>query len=304
MQEGKIAGHAFWSWNDVRQYARLDWPTHEGTLFSGVVTESREPYPELYMRLSRLFLGRPEFPESSSLGHDVPAADAPVATPLRLPIVERGGQTQIIDLQKVIDSASGVAAWESIEKAMAAFWPKMHMAREQWERTGKRLRFWRTASVEISGVSFGFAFHDGFVRPVVVTPENPEIVIPIAQDCDRIYILGNVTLPSGYPLEGKLGERAGVFEIRYADGRSESVPLRNGYEIAGSSMVYNATRIEPLALAAPQALTFEKDPARERYQVLLFALPARGQVTELRCKWESGPPLLTFAVTTQKGGKS
>jgi len=37
-------------------------------------------------------------------------------------------------------------------------------------------------------------------------------------------------------------------------------------------MIYNATRIEPLALAAPQALTFEKDPARERYQVLLFAL--------------------------------
>ena len=38
MQEGKIAGHSFWSWNDVRQYARIDWPTHEGVLFSGVVT--------------------------------------------------------------------------------------------------------------------------------------------------------------------------------------------------------------------------------------------------------------------------
>ena len=304
MQEGKIAGHSFWSWNDVRQYARIDWPTHEGVLFSGVVTESREPYPELYMRLSRLFLGRQEFPESSRLGHDVPAADAPIVAPLRMRIMERGGRTQMIDLQQVIDSASGLASWQSLEKRMASFWPKTRMSREQWERTGKRLRFWRTSSVDIAGVSFGFALRDGFVRPVVVSAENPEMVIPIAQDCDRIYILGNVTLPSGYPLEGKLGERAGVFEIRYADGRTESTPLRNGYEIACSSMVYDATRIEPLALAAPQVLTFEKDPARERYQVLLFALPAHGHVMELRSKWESGPPFLTFAVTTQKGGQS
>ena len=41
----KVAGHVFWSWQDVRQYSRLDWPTQNGILLSGVVTEAREPVP-------------------------------------------------------------------------------------------------------------------------------------------------------------------------------------------------------------------------------------------------------------------
>ena len=54
----KVAGHAFWSWQDVREYSRIDWPTQNGILLSGVVTEAREPRPKLYMELARLFQGR------------------------------------------------------------------------------------------------------------------------------------------------------------------------------------------------------------------------------------------------------
>jgi hypothetical protein len=80
------------------------------------------------------------------------------------------------------------------------------------------------------------------------------------------------------------------------------VPLRNGYEVASSNLVTDATRIEPIALDAPQALLFEKDPAREHYQVLLFSFPARGLVTELRWRIESGQPLALFAMSIN-GGK-
>jgi hypothetical protein len=300
IQEGKIAGHSFWSWNDVRQYARLDWPTQGGVLASGVVTESRIPNAELYMRLSRLFQNQREFPESARMGHDKPFEDQPVLTPIRIPIAARRGTAQPIDLQPVVDSASGAAAWRSLEAAMASFWPKTRLSRNQWERTGRRLRFWRTPEVELAGLPFRLALHDGFARPFVVTAATPEATIPIGQDCASIYLLGSVTLPSGYPLEGKLGEIAGTIDLQYKDGRNESIPLRNGYEVAASNLVHEATRIEPLALSAPQALTFEKDPAREHYQALLVACPAHGYITEVRCRWKSGPPLIVFGITTQK----
>jgi hypothetical protein len=185
---------------------------------------------------------------------------------------------------------------------MAAFWPKTEMAREQWDRTGKRLRFWRSPAVEIAGLRFAFAMRDGFARPLVVTKEAPELIIPVGRDCERVYVLGNVTFPSGYPLLGKLGDVAGSFEIRYRTGGVERVALRNGHEVACSNLVDNATRIEPIALNAPQALLFEKDPAREHYQVLLFSFPVRGHVTELKWRIESGPPLAIFALSTG-GGK-
>ncbi|HXF27803.1 MAG TPA: glycoside hydrolase family 2 TIM barrel-domain containing protein [Bryobacteraceae bacterium] len=300
IQEGKIAGHAFWSWNDLRQYGRIDWPTHDGILFSGVMSEARKPYAELYLRLSRLFQGQREYPESARVGHDIPAA-TPLVVPLRIPVVARRGQMHPLDLQPVVDSASGMAAWQSLERMMEAFWAESRLARGQWKRTGGRLRFWRSPSFEIAGVPFTCALRDGFVRPIVITKETSEVAIPVARDCDRLYVLGNVTLPSGYPLEGKPGAVAGSFELRYQDGRGERIPLRNGYEIARSNLIDEATRIEPLALLAPQALTFEKDPAREHYQALLFACPAHGHVSELRCRLESGPPLVIFAVTAAEG---
>jgi hypothetical protein len=62
---------------------------------------------------------------------------------------------------------------------------------------------------------------DGFARPLVITKDTPELSIPIARNCERFYLLGNVTLPSGYPLEGKMGATAATIEIRYQDGRLE-----------------------------------------------------------------------------------
>ena len=42
VKAGKLAGHSFWSWQDMRQYSRIDWPTADGILMSGIVTEARE----------------------------------------------------------------------------------------------------------------------------------------------------------------------------------------------------------------------------------------------------------------------
>ena len=175
------------------------------------------------------------------------------------------------------------------------------MAQDQWARTGKELLFWRDASLEINKIPFAFANKSGFVQPLIVTRDIPRLSIPIEKQCDYVYLLGNSTLPSGYPLEGQFGAVAGFVDVVYRGKASERIPVRNGKEIASANMIHDATRIEPIALDAPQALTFEKDPTREHYQALLFGFPVGGFVTDLVWNWKSGPPLMLFAVTVQNG---
>ena len=153
-------------------------------------------------------------------------------------------------------------------------------------------------SADIAGLPFRFALKDGFVRPLAVTLEHPEITIPVNRSCTDLYLLGSVTVLAGYPLQGKHGEVAAVLEKRYTGGRIDRMPLRNGIEIARSNIIHGATRIEPIASAAPRALLYQKDPAREQYQALLLSSPVSGQLAQIRLVWKSGPPLLFFAITT------
>lgn len=298
IRSGQVAGHAFWSWNDLREYTRIDWATNDGILYSGVVTESRHPRAQLYERFIRLFQDREEHPGSSSIGLKEPFRNAPDLVPLRLAVVKSRSNAQALDLQTVVNSNESQAAWESVEKAVGASWPKEPMARNQWERTGQRLRFWTVPSAEIAGLPFRFALKDGYVRPLAITPDHPDLIIPVNRACSELYLLGNVTVLGGYPLQGKHGEVAAVLEKRFTGGRVERMPLRNGIEIARANTIDGATRIEPIATAAPRALLFQKDPAREQYQLLLLPVPAGGQLAQIRLQWKSGSPLLFFAITT------
>ncbi len=299
MKEGKIAGHSFWSWNDMRQYARVDWPTADGILYSGAVTETRQPRTDLYQRLTMLFRWQAADRERERLPHTEPFSKKPRMAPLRIPVVSREGSARPVDLQPVVSSTAARQSWQALEQAMAKFWLATDMAQDQWERSGRKLFFWRDTVLEINAIPFTFPLEEGFVRPLVATPEVPKLRIPIGRQCDYVYLLGNSTFPSGFPLQGQSGAVAGWIDIVYRNKAGDRVSLRNGKEVASANLIYNATRIEPLALDAPQALTFEKDPAREHYQILLFGFPANGFVNELIWNWQSGPALTLFAVTTQ-----
>jgi beta-glucuronidase len=300
MKQGMIAGHSFWSWNDVRQYARIDWSTHDGILFSGVVTERRQPREQLYRRLSALFHWRAENQEGERLPDATPFEQKPTVVPLRVPVVMRRGKIMPLNLQGIVDSPACGNSWKSLEQAMEKFWSASEMAQDQWARTGKKLLFWQEPEIEVAGIRFAFPLQDGFVRPLVLTQDVPEISIPVAQHCDWIYLMGNVTFPSGYPLKGKMGAVAATLDVHYQSGGKQQIPLRNGIEIASANLIENATRIEPLALDAPRALIFQKDPAREHYQVLMFGFPTHGVIRELRLHLNSGPPLAIFAISAQK----
>lgn len=293
VQVGALAGHSFWSWEDMRQYSRIDGEMHNGILESGVVTENREPREVPYMELARLFAGR--------RAEKKPASAKPRGVPLlRIPW-DRNSHFASIDLQPLVDGSDGRRSWQAFEGRMSAFWASSRLARNQWNRTEERFLLWQGSAIEVTGVRFLIPAADGFVRPLMLTPEVPEVVIPVGQDCTRLHILGQVTLPSGFPITGRRGEIVATYQMLFSGGEKEGFSVRNGIEVARANRIYEATRINPVATAAQPALEFVKDIVREHYQINLLTIPvSKSKLESLRCTLHAPhPPLAIFAVTVE-----
>ncbi|HZP01741.1 MAG TPA: glycoside hydrolase family 2 TIM barrel-domain containing protein [Terriglobia bacterium] len=289
----QLAGHVFWSWQDMRQYSRIDGEMRNGVLESGVVTEGREPRDVVYLELARLFEGR---------RHDTELPDSrPQVVPLKRIPWSRGSRFQPLDLQSISEMPERTKAWASLEKSLAEYWPKVPYARDQWKRTGGKFLLWRGSEVDIAGVPFHFPVMSGYVRPLVLTPDSPEVSIPVDSQCLRLHVLGHVTLPDGYPTLGTAGQTVATYALRPQSGKVREIPIRNSHEVVRANLVQVATRISPQATEAQRALLFLKDLAREHYQILLYSIPGSGEkLVSLSCRLNGQqPPLAIFAVTAE-----
>jgi len=295
-QRGVLAGHCFWSWQDLPQFSRIDPEMREGILESGVVTEGREPRPFVYMQLARLFENRRE---KDSRFVDAPATSAPVVLPLRHVPWPSEDRMRALDLSALVLSDRGTRAWSDFEARVAEHWKLLDL--RQWERTGKRFTLWSEPEIEILGSRFTVPVVEGSVRPLVVTPNFPDVEIPVRRACSRLHFLGHVTLPGGFPLSGAPGDTVATYQIRYQNGKTHDVPLRAGFEVAAANAIHEATRIDPIATSAQRAFWYIKDWAREHYQGLLFSLPVEKIAIEsIRAHLHpKQPPLLLFAVSTE-----
>jgi len=291
-EQGNMAGHAFWSWNDMRQYTRRDWATDDGVLRSGAVTEDRNIREPIYSRLAALFAGHRALPPYV-------APHAPQVLPLKWSPFSPGSTRETVELQELVNGqATTWAAWEA---SMEKYWASTRMGQDQWTRTGGHFRLWRTPSIEIAGASFRSALVDGYVRPLILTSYAPEVTIPIGRSCSKLHFLGQATFPQGYPLRGQAGATVAVYSIVGAQGAPQAVPVRNGMELAQANCIYDATRIDPIAQEAQPALEFKKDIVRELYRFFLWSVPVKaGRVQSVRCRLNSGEPSLAIlAITTE-----
>jgi hypothetical protein len=290
----RLAGHVFWSWQDLRQYSRIDWEMRDGVLESGVVTEGREPRQVPYLELARLFEGRRH--------ENQPAATRPSVMPLRWSPWAAKNSLHAVDLQPLVDSAEGTKAWAAFEGRMAKFWSKASMAEDQWKRTGGKFLLWQGSEVQIASALFRVPVVNNYARPVVLLPEMSEVTIPVGQECERLHILGQVTFPVGYPAVGRRGEIVATYKVRYRGGREQEIPVRNGIEAAQANLLHEATRIEPVATAAQRALEYVKDVVREQYQVLLWTVPVEAEKVEsVHCELKGEQPALAiFGITAER----
>ena len=136
----------------------------------------------------------------------------------------------------------------------------------------------------------------------MLTPEAPQITIPLTGKAERLHILGQVTFGEGFPLVGKDGEEIGSYTIEFANGKKREIPLRNGYEIAQAQMIRSGGRFDPVVTEAQRALVFVKNIGEEQYQILLLSIPVEGAgLVRLRCQLNGEqPPLAIFAITAER----
>jgi hypothetical protein len=182
---------------------------------------------------------------------------------------------------------------------MARYWNQT--ARDQWKKSGEDFLLWSKSQLGIGGASFQMPVINDRVRPIVVTPENPEVTIPINRRCSKLHILGQVTLTAGFPSSGNDGDKIATYTLEYSGGRTAEIALRNGYEVAQANLIQDATRIDPQTTESQRALTYVKETAREHYQVLLYSIPVEGAaLASIRCRLiGEQPPLALFAITTE-----
>jgi hypothetical protein len=295
MEKDELAGEVFFDWNDWPEFSRIDTEMVDGVCSAGVVTEAREFREEVYGEVSLLFQGHRH--------EEAPAQIRPAAVPLRTPPWSSRNRFQALDLQALADTDRARKLWAQLENRIAKFWDQGGwLTRGQWKRTGEKFRLWQGAEFEISGVVFRVPVVGGYARPLIITTDAPEVTIPVGLDCARLHFLGQVTFPTGFPVTGKAGDVVASYVVRYAGGRVQEVPLRNGFEVAVANMVDGATRTNPDTSVAQRALVFMKDIAREHYQVLLFSLPVHeGKIESIVWKLSGDQfPLALFAITAER----
>ena len=289
----KMAGNSFWEWADMIQFTREGWMMHNGVLNEGVVTQSRDPREEVYVQLSRLF---------EQCLKTEPEPIRPTVVPLKRSVASPRSRFTPVDLQTLAESAEAGRSWAAFKTMMARYWAALPMAQDQWEKTGEEFLLWQVPELRISGIPFRNPIVNRHVRPLLLTPNVPELTIPLNLEGVRLHILGQVTLPEGYPLTGKPGDTVATYRLRYSDGKEQALPVRNGIETAQANLIDEATRINPAAVAAPRALTFVKDVAREHYQALLWPVPTwQGVLHSLHCRLMNQQSVLAiFAITAER----
>ncbi len=288
----RLAGTAFWSWQDLPQFSRIDEEMEHGILESGVVTESREPRDEIVMQLRRLCEGSPAME---------PAVLSPEILPLRNVPWSPAGKHQSIDLNSVVQDDEQIMAWKEFEAICAEYWANSDYSKDEWAKTGKSFRLWRQAEIKILGVPFRSALVDNYVRPVVITPKHRKFTFPVKLECSRLHILGHISCPDGYPGLGEAAVPTATLRIQMDKGKEKILPLRNGYEVARGNMLYSSSRVDPITTSAQRAIQFTRQPAREVYQVLLYSVSLDREFVE-SISYEllqGSQPLLVFALNAE-----
>jgi hypothetical protein len=277
VEQGRLAGHAFWSWADLPEFSRQDPEMEGGILKSGVVTEERTPRPDVYLALAALNRRVPRPDEQ-------PSREPRILAPRAVPLTEASEFTPV-PLDSVLETPAQAAAWTELEALMERFWKYQGFTSSHWESTGRKLWLWHAPKLTAGRIPFETALHEGMTRPVVLTPKQRRAEVPVGRPASRLHFLGNVTLPDGYPVLGRFGELLGRYVIEYEGGERQEVPLRWGLEIARSNLISVATRIDPATAFGERVVLYAKDPVREVHQARLFSVDTKaGRIARVVCE--------------------
>ncbi|MCD8067455.1 MAG: hypothetical protein LUE87_00905, partial [Lachnospiraceae bacterium] len=241
-----VAGAALWCWAEVFEFNRYIPACRDGVLREGLVDRYRNPGMCL-----------PVFREAYREGMKEPR-DKRSLEIIGLQVPE--GHYSPIPLSNGLEAEGQKAAWERmIEQAQKPI--------ERFVFNERRLRVLKYGPVLPDEVKMlGELPVELTERPLVIDVHTP-FSLNISSDADCLYLIGNVSMPSGFPIYGGYGEEMGILGVEYRDGEREEIPLRNGIEVCSACAWYGPSRINPRASEAPRVIYFINHMDREHYVV-------------------------------------
>ena len=137
--------------------------------------------------------------------------------------------------------------------------------------------------------------------PFIATEQQPLTLKIEGAAAECAWIIGNVTLTEGYPVSGEFGELTAEYELLYDDGSVQTVPLRNGMEMAHVHCIHQGSVINPLGTEICGALTLSYNPSWEIYKLHLFKLPLDKSkvLTGFTIRAKEGYTPLVYGITLQ-----
>ena len=86
-------------------------------------------------------------------------------------------------------------------------------------------------------------------------------------------MIGNVSMPKGFPIDGEYGEEVATYTVTYTDGSTEAHVMKNGEDFTTATGLHGPSRIEPYAANSPRVMRFRHEMAWEHYVVNARYLP-------------------------------
>ncbi len=272
-----LAGAAAWCWSEVFEFNRSAPACYDGVLCEGLVDRYRNPrstlkvFTEMYAKIN-------EKPQQNK-SVDVCGA-----------VVDEGDYRPL-----ELKGENQEKAWETMmEHALVPISRFVFVERKQRVLDdGPVLPFDVT---EIGNLPV--ELHN---KPICVNAETP-LTFKADKGAKAVWFVGNVSMPKGFPIGGVFGEQVGEIVFEYADGTTETTPLRNGMEISTACAWFGPSRINPRASHAPRALHFINHTDREFYVANLYklALDSAKEVSNITLKVTAEEyDLLTYGATEQ-----
>ncbi len=138
-------------------------------------------------------------------------------------------------------------------------------------------------------------------RPVVLL-ENTKFSLDIPSSARAIHIIGNCSMPKGFPIDSVYGEPVYTLTVHYESGEREDIVMRNGKEITTAAVCFGPSRINPIAENAPRAISFINELGREHYIANMYSFSlSRKNPKRITLKSVSeGYAILLYGITAQK----
>ncbi len=269
-----LAGACYWEWAETYDFNRGRPACVDGILHEGLVDMYGNPTPNLKV-----------FTEGFAR--------------LRLPKEPPKYEIDVINLN--FDAKEYLPLSMEIDEDNSSCYDKMiadsrERIKDYGSRSLRNTKFGPMLPIEIKNI--GNLPVELLQKPLVLG--DSDIVVGVNKSASQLIIVGNTSMPKGYPVESNFGDRVAEYIIEYTDGTKDIFDVVNGEDLTTATMLHGSSRINPVASNCNRAITFSYDKNFEQYLVNIRKLDVNAQkeIKNIRIhRLDSSYNLLVYGIT-------